>query len=1416
MRADEVRSIAASVAGSRVVVTPGDATGSWTAWFAGDETIARGLRTKLREIAPDVAIAVTWIGLPELPADDAIDGLVRLARRIGRPRPETALERIVAVAWQEALGVAVDSIDDDFFAIGGHSLLAADVAARLDDIVGIDVPLTMVFDYPTVREQAAWLATSHATGVPAVPRGPATFVEIVSSSIDSRALATVGARYGVTAPPVEIDLRPLQGSARRAAWHELGRELAREIGDEPWRAAVVRFPSKPLLAVAFDGRRFDAGSARRWIREVSAASEGAAWWPSHPLAPAVNLEVTPEVIAGWRAFRIGSRRGRALLDLGRQQGATASATLVAAIAVIVARRLRRDEVVLAIPAPLRAGELRDAFGALTTTTTIAISIADAPSFLGVIDRTQTAICRAWASAAGAMAGAPVQSPDASVDVAPAREPGEAIRRASGSTSLAFVIGAVPSGVVAGRIGFDDHDITADDADALAADLDTLIDAVTADPARPLARSHATPITAAAVDAPAFGEPLVLSHAQERLWFVERLTPGTTANHLQRVYRIEGLLDPDALARGIAAMMARHDALRTVFRTIDAQPRQLVAREMAIEHHVDDAEDELRVAALATTEYARTFSLETGPLWRTRLVRVANGDHRLILTVHHLIIDALSFLVWHREVAEHYQAEASRTTPRLAPLGTTVAAIASWERSPDGQKRIADDLAFWLDHLAGATPLELPLDYRRPPVHGLGRHECTQLVSPDRTAEMRALGRRQGTTLPVTLIAAAAAFLARHTQQEDLVCVVPASRRDDPGRKSMIGLLLNLLPLRVRLTGDPTFAEIVARTNRALREAMAHAEAPFERIVAGLGVPREPGRQPLFDVILNMIPGAERLWWGETRVTLEGITGSAQPCDLVIGANSRPGGFLGLTLRGRDDVFAPATLQRMAKRFETLLLAAVAAPHTRLSALPLVPDDERELVVETWNATAIPIPDTTVHGLFEARAAASPDAIAILQGDRSTSYRELDVAANRIAAAIASTTNVGRAAGPEGLRRSIGTPGRRIGVQLEPSPELAAAALGILKAGCVYVPFGVRPTEARVAQLSAEVDLVITPDFAGAEPAQRPSVSPDDAAYIVFTSGSTGRPKGVSTTHRAMVNQIAWFERDLPWRPGEVSCLRSSPAFVDAMWELFGPLAAGVPLVIATADEMLDPRLLIAALERHHVTRVVVVPSLLQAMLALGARCPALSLVLATSEELKPALVDQFYAARPESRLVNLYGASETADQVAGGEVRPRDRGPRTPIGKPIANTRIYVLDPAGQPMPIGVTGEIYASGAGVGHGYLPGARDDDQARFIDDPFAPGQRMYRTRDRGRWRHDGVLEYDGRLDHQLKIRGVRVDPAEVEAAILVHPNVGSVAVVGSTVEIDGETRLAAFVVPRPGTHIDARELRRFLRTSLPETL
>ncbi|HEY1816138.1 MAG TPA: condensation domain-containing protein [Kofleriaceae bacterium] len=1295
---------------------------------------------------------------------------------------DAALERIVAAAWHAALGVPPAGADEDFFAAGGHSLVATEVGVRLSQVLGIEVPLAMVFDFPTVRGQTAWLgANVHATATaceywrPGVAARSLAVIGATDARSILQAIAAVGEARGAVEVGATVDLSNLRGRARGDAWRSVAR---RSPVHAAWCASIARLaPGRHLVALAFDGDRIDATSADAIVADVIAAHARRAA-PAREL-PAIELRARSDERGTWQTRVIPAAIARVLASIAHQQATAPEAAVAALVAAAIARGA--DRVVIGVPAS------RGGFGATTTLAPLALDTSGDPSFVTLVDHGRDALIEGWAASAGVAAPA---ADDVAAIVELIRP---AARVVAGGVAWRAIDRPVPypgrvhvvatfarSGALVLRVA------APADAGALADRLAELLAKIAAKPTSALSRHLPDGARARGAEiVPAARAIYPLTHAQERLWFVEALAPNTSANHIQRVYRVEGLLELPLLERALHELATRHESLRTVFEASGGTVQQVVIGEMPLEHVVHPIASDAEITAIAHAEHVRPFDLSAGPLWRTRICQ-RHGRHAfLILTIHHLIVDALSVITWLRELAEHYHALATQSVPRLPRLSASIPEIAEWERSPEGRARGEADLAFWLGELGGARPLELPIDFRRPRGHAVGRHEVHEIWSPERAVALRALGRRRGATLNVTLFAAAAAFLARLTGQQDLVCVLPAARRDDPGREAVIGLLLNLLPVRVRLDGDPSFNEIISRSSRAVREAMAHAESPYERIVAALGLPREPGRQPLLDVIVNMVPGTETTRRADLQFTIESSWNSAQPCDMVIGALTRPGGFLDLLIRGRDDLFAAITIERMMKRFATMLAAAVRAPSLPLSELPIVPETERELATVRWNATELALPHATVHDLVTEQLARAPDAIAVVQQARTLTAGELDARSRRVAGFLATKR------------------GARIGVAVPPSPELAIAALGVLRAGAVYVP--IAPL-AQVGEVDHVMDLGELARAERAEPLRdRVACTPDDPAYVVFTSGSTGRPKSVTTSHRALVNQIAWFKSALPWRTGEVSCLRSSPAFVDAMWELFGPLADGVPLAIATDDEMLDARLLAQLIARHRVTRMVVVPSLLRTLLALDV-APSLDLWLATSEELKPSLVRTFRAARPNDRLVNLYGASETADQVAAYEVAAPDPL-RTPIGKPIANSRVYVVDELGLPVPIGVTGELCIAGVGVAGSDIAGGAPT--------AFVAGERAYRSGDRGRWRYDGELEYLGRVDHLLKIRGVRVDPGEVEAALLERPEL-TAAVVTAQLGATGDARLVAHVVVAPGARIDAHELRRRLRARLPEPL
>ena len=925
--------------------------------------------------------------------------------------------------------------------------------------------------------------------------------------------------------------------------------------------------------------------------------------------------------------------------------------------------------------------------------------------------------------------------------------------------------------------------------------------------------------------------LPLSFAQERMWFFDELSPGTTVHHLQRAFRVAGPLDRAALLGALVAVARRHEALRTTFLRVDGLPRQHIAGEVVREHGELDAVgfDTDAIRAHCAEELRRPFDTARGPVWRTSLVRLAPDAHVLVITLHHLIADAWSLNVWAHEVAEHYRAAQSGRAPILEPLTVQPADLAIWQRRVIADGTLDPHRTFWRTTLAHPPAgIELPTDHGRPASPSYRGRHVRSMLAPAVVERLRAVGRRRGCTLFMTLLAAFDVLLTRLSGQHDLIVGAPVGGRERPETRALIGLFLNMIPIRVDTSGDPTFEALLERVREATQHALAHAAVPYERIVADLALPREAGRHPLFDVMLNLVPPSEPFELAGLRVAPIVGRNESGPLDVMATFIEQKDGGLAGNLRCAEDLFGPTTAERFARRFETVIAAVASAPELPISRTPVLDDDERRLLAVTWNPTEAPLPATGVHALFEAQVRRVPDALAVddAHGTR-LSYAALGRRVDQIAHAL----------------RTRGVPREAlVGIHLERSTDLAAAMLGVLSAGAAFVLLDPTLPAARLTAMvedaaprwlvtqrrlvpalpGVEADRVIVdeldaPPTGPPAPADDRVTRADDLAYVMYTSGSTGRPKGIAVSHGALVHRLAWVRRLFPFGPDEVVCQKTSIGFIDTLWEVLGPLAEGLPCVLPSDEVTRDPPALARVLEAHGVTRIMLVPSLLRALLrahrGTTGWLPRLTLWQVGGEELAADLATAFHEARPDARLVNLYGLSEVAGEATWHEVG-EVKEPRVPIGVPGPGSRAYVVEPGGDLAPVGVWGELWIGGAGVARGYL-GRPDDTRARFLDDPFHAGGRVFCTGDRARRRSDGALELAGRLDTQLKIRGVRVEPAEVEQALRRHPAVHDAAVTAVR-GADGEHRLVAYVSPEADQIPEPRELRQFLRAQLAEPL
>ncbi|WP_456424977.1 non-ribosomal peptide synthetase [Rhodocaloribacter sp.] len=929
-----------------------------------------------------------------------------------------------------------------------------------------------------------------------------------------------------------------------------------------------------------------------------------------------------------------------------------------------------------------------------------------------------------------------------------------------------------------------------------------------------------------VETPTPRKTAPLSHGQRRLWVLHRLEPGSPAYHIPLAFRLEGRLDVSVLRRSVNEIIRRHEVLRTTFPLVGGEPRQVVAPALML----DVPEIDLR-GAPETLErrmdavIAEPFDLATGPLLRVRLFRLGHETRVLLVVKHHIVSDGWSSGVFMRELCALYAAFAAGRPSPLAALPLQYVDVARRQRSPEAEAEIERQMGYWRRRLSDApTVLELPADHPRPKTRNYRGARRWVRLSPVLSETLTAFSRREQVTVYMTLLSAFAAFLHRYAGVEEMLIGSPFAYRQGADVEGLIGFFVNTLVLRIDCSGDPTFRAFLRRVRNEALAAYDHQEVPFERLVEAFAQDRRLDRNPLVQVLFgwqNMpsfpleMPGL--------RVTRLDVGNAGAKFDLTVlirPGEKRMSGFW----EYNPDLFDAETIERMAGYFETLLEAVATDPEARLSELPLLRPDERRRILHTWNETAADYPaDRCLPTLFEAQAARTPLAVAVRDDAETLTFAELNARANRIAHVL----------GKRGVRR-----GDVVGVLLPRAAETVAALLGVMKAGAAYLPLDpgypaerlrfmvedARPT-ALVTRASLEAalpphDVPVLRLDADADLADAPAADPgvvvatDDAAYVIYTSGSTGRPKGVMGTHRGAVNRFHWMWKAYPFEAGEVCAQKTSISFVDSVWELFGPVLRGTPVVVIPDAVVRDPHCLLDALTAHGVTRLVLVPSLLRALLDaepdLAARVPRLRLWVSSGETLPPDLVARFYASHPDAVLLNLYGSSEVAADVLCFDTRGRDVRGGVPLGRPIDNTRAYVLDAHMQPVPVGVTGELYVGGAGLARGYL-NRPELTAARFVPDPFAgtPGARLFRTGDRARFLPDGTLVFAGRVDQQVKVRGCRIELGEVEAALRRHPAVRDAA---AAVREDrpGDRRLAAYVT---GDGVREAELRAHLRALLP---
>jgi len=922
-----------------------------------------------------------------------------------------------------------------------------------------------------------------------------------------------------------------------------------------------------------------------------------------------------------------------------------------------------------------------------------------------------------------------------------------------------------------------------------------------------------------------GAAAPLSAAQQQIWLHAHLAPQLPLYNEPFTIRRRGPLDPSALQTALTEIVRRHEAWRTTIQVDAAGPVQVVQPPFTVALPLADlttlplAAREAEAARLATEDAVRPFDLERGPLLRVLLVRMSDEDHRLYFTVHHVVLDGVSiYQILLDELTTLYDAFLMDRPSPLPDLDVQYADFAVWQRERLQGAAPEVSMAWWRRRLADLPVVALPTDRPRPAVQDFaGARQCLALP-PGLSTALRALARREGTSLFMVLLAAFEVLLHRYTGQTDLAIGTVSAGRGRPEIERLLGFFANPLCLRADVSGDPTFSALLARVREESLEALAHDDVPFETVVKALGVERDAGRNPLFQVAFSLEAPRAAVADGWDAGHLDVDTGTSK-FDLYLELDERPETIVGRIVY-RTNLFEPATIERLARQYQCVLRSAVEDPRRPISALTVLDGAEHKQLM-AWSTRRVPYPDTaTVHGLFEAQAARTPDGIAVVAGNRSVSYAELDARADELAAR---------------LRRRGVRPDVPVGVYLERSLDTVIAFLGIMKADGAYVPLDPAYPAERLRFMLADagvtvavtnrplrerfpapgLDVVVLEDREAvlAAPRGESTAGPDSLAYVMFTSGSTGRPKGVAVQHRGIV-RLLFGQTFARLDATRTVMLTSTTSFDVSTFELWGALLHGGRSVIYPPG-VPTPDTLRKLIRDHRVTTVWLTASLFNTLIDEAPDAlRGVDELLAGGEALSPTHVRRAQALLPDTMLINGYGPTEcTTFACCHRLVEPLAADAASvPIGAPIANTEAFVLDTHGGLAPLGAVGELYLGGPGLARGYINRAELTAE-RFVPHPFdhAPGARLYRTGDLVRWRNDGTLEFLGRADSQVKIRGFRIELGEIESVLVTHPGVRE-AVVLSSERGSNERALVAYVVPR-ATMPEPDVLRNHLRARLP---
>ncbi|POA52286.1 non-ribosomal peptide synthetase [Pseudomonas sp. FW507-12TSA] len=879
----------------------------------------------------------------------------------------------------------------------------------------------------------------------------------------------------------------------------------------------------------------------------------------------------------------------------------------------------------------------------------------------------------------------------------------------------------------------------------------------------------------------------LSYAQERQWFLWQLEPDSSAYHIPSVMRLKGELDVAALQASFQALIARHESLRTRFRQEGERMLQEILPDATVDIVFEDMEEDA-LQARVEQEIARPFDLERGPLLRINLIRLREREHVLVLVQHHIISDGRSMHVMVEELVQLYGAKSRGLQVDLPRLPIQYADYALWQRSwmEAGEKE--RQLDYWCCLLGGEQPvLELPLDHPRPAIQSYRGASLDLMLDKALVSGVRALAQREGATSFMVLLASFQLLLHRYSGQQDIRVGVPTANRNRVETERLIGFFVNTQVMKADIDDLTSVSTLLRQVRQRALEAQAHQDLPFEQLVEALRPERSTSYSPLFQVLFNhqSHSGGGTSEQPASELVLERLDWTSRTAQFDLSLDINEGeDRIWASFSYATDLFSGATVERMARHWQSLLRAMIDTPDARVDTLEMLDAQERTQIVDGWNSTQVVYPfERRVHQFFEEQVLRVPDAPALVFAAQSLSYAQLNRRANRLAHALMEL-----GVGPDSL----------VGIALERSLEMVVGLLAILKAGGAYVPLDPDYPPERLQYMleDSSVKLLLSQahlHLPEAEGVKRIDLGQDDAwlerfsecnpaielagenlAYVIYTSGSTGNPKGAGNSHRALTNRLCWMQQAYAISGNDTVLQKTPFSFDVSVWEFFWPLMTGARLVMAAPGDHRDPARLVELINREGVTTLHFVPSMLQAFLQNDEvqSCKELQRIICSGEALPVDAQQQVFGKLPQARLYNLYGPTEAAIDVTHWSCIDEGKD-SVPIGIPIANLGCYILDSNLEPVPAGVLGELYLAGKGLARGYhrRPALTSE---RFVASSFVPGERMYRTGDLARYRADGVIEYAGRIDHQVKLRGLRIELGEIEARLLEHEQVLEAAV------------------------------------------